>query len=209
MAPAYEDDGGSPRVGFRGSITRHLPSCLRLAVEVARHHARLASGCWSQLYRAGFAPAGFHQKVSDHRAHPPFPSSLAQLRCLRLAIPSFVPCSSPLARDRAMDQPGVFKPELQPAVTTEMTGSLRFPSNPRVPTPCSWTPVRTDARQAIAACRHGPRLCLQRRLPRHEIFRGSIARHWDSLFTLRSEGRPSTTQNSLPAAGQALPGGIR
>jgi hypothetical protein len=45
-------------------------------------------------------------------------------------------------------------------------------------------------RQAIAACRHGPRMCLRRRLPRG-VFRGSIARHWDSLSTLRSEGRPS------------------
>src|ERR1700679_683239 len=33
-------------------------------------------------------------------------------------------------------------------------------------------------------------MCLRRRLPRR-IFRGSIARHWDSLSTLRSEGHPS------------------
>src|SRR3954470_22807806 len=31
--------------------------------------------------------------------------------------------------------------------------------------------------------------------------------HW--LSTLRSPGRPGTTQDSLPAAGQALPGGGR
>jgi hypothetical protein len=41
----------------------------------------------------------------------------------------------------AADQPGVSKPEPRPAVTTEMAGSLRFPSDPRVPTPCSRTPV--------------------------------------------------------------------
>ena len=29
----------------------------------------------------------------------------------------------------------------KPAVTTETAGSLRFPSDPRVPAPCSWTPV--------------------------------------------------------------------
>ena len=41
------------------------PRCLRFAVEVTRHHARLAAGCWSQLYRAGFEPAEFLRKVSD------------------------------------------------------------------------------------------------------------------------------------------------
>jgi hypothetical protein len=66
---------------------------------------------------------------------------LAALRCLRLAIPSFVPCSSPPARDIAVDLPGVGKPELQPAVTTETAGPPRFPSHPRVPAPCSLTPV--------------------------------------------------------------------
>ena len=51
--------------------------------------------------------------------------------------------------------------------------------------------------------------CVNNGGSRKQRFRGSIARHWDSLFTLRREGHPSTTQNSLPAAGQALPGGIR
>ena len=50
-------------------------------------------------------------------------------------------CSSPTARDRAADQPGVGKPEPRPAVTTEMAGSLRFPSDPHAPAPCSRTPV--------------------------------------------------------------------
>ena len=53
----------------------------------------------------------------------------------------FVLGSSPPARDRAADHPGVGKPEPRPAVTTEMAGSLRFPSDPHVPTPCSRTPV--------------------------------------------------------------------
>jgi hypothetical protein len=53
----------------------------------------------------------------------------------------FVLCSSPPARDGAADHPGVGKPEPRPAVTTEMAGSLRFPSDPLVLTPCSRTPV--------------------------------------------------------------------
>jgi hypothetical protein len=113
---------------------------------------------------------------------------LAALRCLRLAIPPLRPVCSQ-------------RPDAGP-----WAGELlcRFPSRA-----CQWRrtglsgsraplvslrPVlgpRWDrTRQAIAACRHGPRMCLRRRLPRG-VFRGSIARHWDSLSTLRSEGRPS------------------
>ena len=40
------------------------------------------------------------------------------------------------------------------------------------------------------------------------VFRRSIAWLSDSLFTLRSAGYPTTTQNSLPVAGQALLDGI-
>jgi hypothetical protein len=39
-------------------------------------------------------------------------------------------------------------------------------------------------------------------------FRGSIAQRLISLSTLRREGYPSATQDSLPAAGPALPDGI-
>ena len=44
----------------------------------------------------------------------------------------------------------------------------------------------------------------------HDVtsFRGSMARLGHSLSTLRSAGHPDTTQDSLPAAGQALPGGL-
>src|SRR5262249_47322590 len=41
----------------------------------------------------------------------------------------------------AGDHPGVGQPGLQPAITTETAGSLRFPSDPHVPAPWSWTPV--------------------------------------------------------------------
>ena len=45
------------------------------------------------------------------------------------------------------------------------------------------------------------------RLPR-KVFRSSIAWLSDSLSTLRRTGYPATTQDSLPAAGQALPDGL-
>ncbi len=41
------------------------------------------------------------------------------------------------------------------------------------------------------------------------VFRRSIAWLSDLLFTLRGVSYLSTTQNSLPVAGQALPGGVR
>lgn len=75
--------GPSTRYGTKGQRTRHGPRtkaqrglptvasfgaqshgfwsrCLRLEVEVTRHRARLASGCWSQLCRTGFDPQGFY-----------------------------------------------------------------------------------------------------------------------------------------------------
>ena len=48
----------------------------------------------------------------------------------------------------------------------------------------------------------------QRRGLLHCRFRGSIPRLWCSLSTLRPGGFPPRTQDSLPAAGQALPGGL-
>jgi hypothetical protein len=63
-------------------------------------------------------------------------------------------------------------------------GSPRFPGSPVVPSPCSPTPAGPDTpgHYSVPAW---PPLCPQRRLPRQSTFRGSIARLWDWLFTLR------------------------
>jgi hypothetical protein len=53
-----------------------------------------------------------------------------------------------------------------------------------------------------------PLVCKKQRLPR-KVFRSSIAWLSDSLFTLRGVSYLSTTQNSLPVAGQALLDGVR
>src|ERR1700733_2600133 len=53
----------------------------------------------------------------------------------------------------------------------------------------------------------GPRSRPRRGLTTRK-FRGSIAQRLISLSTLRGDGRPSPTQDSLPAAGPALPDGI-
>ena len=83
--------GPSTRYGTRGQRTRHGPRtkakrglptvasfgaqshgfwsrCLRLEVEVTRHRARLASGCWSQLCRTGFDPQGFYERFLNRNS---------------------------------------------------------------------------------------------------------------------------------------------
>ena len=80
------------------------------------------------------------------------------------------------------------------------------PGEPAVLLPCSPTPAG-PTHQAITMRRRGPRY-VHGEGSRINSFRGSITRlrHW--LSTLRRPGRPGTTQDSLPAAGQALPDGI-
>jgi hypothetical protein len=84
--------------------------------------------------------------------------------------------------------------------------SPRFLRGPHARAPCSKTPAGRRC-QAVAAPPRGRRVPKRHRLPRQEPFRGSIARPTGSLFTPRSPGRPGSTQNSLPAGGQPLPGG--
>ena len=84
----------------------------------------------------------------------------------------------------------------------------QVPERPSCPFALFLDPGRTEARQAIAASRRGPRLCQQRWLPRAKI--SGLDRTALGLAVYASQWRsPATTQDSLPAAGQALPGGIR
>jgi hypothetical protein len=77
----------------------------------------------------------------------------------------------------------------------------------RVYVPCSSTPAG-PGRQAIrrfgAVFRHLNGVDSRK----SGYFRGSITRPTHSLCTLRRAGCPNATQHALPAAGQALPGGI-
>ena len=90
-----------------------------------------------------------------------------------------------------------------------VSGNDRISYVPGEPRLCSCPALRPRQDQRIRPCDASarPPLCPQRRLP-HSYFRGSITRlrHW--LSTLRRPGRPDTTQDSLPAAGQALPDGL-
>src|SRR5271157_3400921 len=96
----------------------------------------------------------------------------------------------------------------KPAVTTETTGSLRFPSDPRVPAPCSWTPVGPKYARPLRRLGTGP-ACVNNGGSREQKISG-LDRTALGLAVYASQWRsPATTQDSLPAAGQALPGGIR
>ena len=66
--PRIKPKRGLPTIRrFQGSITRLLVSLSTPRGDgLPPLHARLASGCWSQLCRAGFQPAGFLRKVSEH-----------------------------------------------------------------------------------------------------------------------------------------------
>ena len=89
----------------------------------------------------------------------------------------------------------------------ETTGPPRFPGNPNIHLLMFFDPGRTTTTNHNAAVARLP-LKRKRKLQREILFRGSIAWLLDSLCTLRSDGYPNTTQHSLPAAGQALPGEI-
>ena len=72
--------------------------------------------------------------------------------------------------------------------------------------PCSMTPAGPFTSGQYDATTRPP-LELRRGLPRSQ-FRGSITRLRHSLSTLRRTDHSATTQDSLLAAGQALPDGI-
>jgi hypothetical protein len=91
----------------------------------------------------------------------------------------------------------------------ETTGPRKFLGNPN----CPFAHVQSTPAGLLAPDRFlysaaaWPSVFQQRRLPR-KVFRRSIAWLSDSLSTLRSADYSSPTQDSLPAAGQALPDGL-
>ena len=133
---------------------------------------------------------------------------VAALRCLRLAIP----CRHPTVRscassDALPHRPGLCYAGVPPALPSWSQRDL----------PGSWATRSTfallsDPGRAGVPSRFGTPVLsplYRRRRPQQEItFRGSITRLLRSLSTLRRRGRPRPAQDSLPAAGYALPGGI-
>ena len=91
--------------------------------------------------------------------------------------------------------------------TEETTRSLKFLRNLN----CPFAHVQSTPAGSMTPDHYGVatwRLVIERQGLPHWGFRSSIAWLSDSLPTLRRPGYPDTTQDSLPAAGQALPGGL-
>ncbi len=122
----------------------------------------------------------------------------------RVSLPSLgdttlAPDSLPPAGTRGRGHGEIGIPVPEPEMSVETAGSLRFPSDPRVPAPCSWTPVGPNGAKPSRRSR-GPRLCQQRWLPRAKI--SGLDRTAWGLAVYASQWRsPVTTQDSLPAAG--------
>jgi len=134
---------------------------------------------------------------------------LAALSCLRGAIPPLHPIFVPHGRGRAAGARGLSVPVPQPEVAVEAAGSLRFLENPGGHCPCSPTPVgsiapcgaKCDATDVAPAHVHGED---SGRLS----FSGLNHTAFDLAVYASQDRSPGPTQDSLLAAGPALPGGI-
>jgi hypothetical protein len=110
--------------------------------------------------------------------------------------------SLPPAEDAPLGGPGA-SVAVAPQTATGYDGEGRFPrflGGPGDGSLGSWTPVGST-RQAVTACRHGPRVCQGRGLPTRKVSRLDVQAF--RLAVYASWGRsPAATQDSLPAAGQ-------
>lgn len=135
-------------------------------------------------------------RPSRRTSLPSFGGTSASTRCVRSS-----------ADERAAEawswRPGVSGRE----VVEETAGSPKFLGNPD----CRFAHVQATPAGLTAPDHYGaaawPLVCEKQGLPR-KVFRRSIAWLSDWLSTLRSEGYSRPTQDSLPAAGQALPDGL-
>jgi hypothetical protein len=128
----------------------------------------------------------------------------AALRCLRSAVPSLCPSSFPRL--------GTTPEGLDCFYRGARTASLQWRKRGL---PGSWATLAHMPRSSTPADRLHPATSVQTMLPSAKLTtsaphsyhsRGSITRPIRSLCTLRSRGRPRTTQHSVPAGGQPLPG---
>ena len=105
---------------------------------------------------------------------------------------------------RNTEGPGIFGfGNPGPNFQVETSGPLKFPGNPN--DLFAHDPATPDGPPPLTFAGHwrGPR-CVQNEGSNNLKFRSSIAWLSGSLSTLRREGYPITTQDSLPGAGQAL-----
>ena len=145
----------------------------------------------------------FHGTIKALRLPPVLPTTLRFLRAAGTKSHSgFAPVGGVPPRG-----PGVVHPVPPSGLFLGDDRGSHVPGEPLVLMPCSPTPAGPNTPDQFGASTRPP-LKSERRLPRLDSFRGSITRLRHSLSTLRREDRSSTTQDSLPAAGQALPVGF-
>ena len=127
-----------------------------------------------------------------------------------MALPPLRSPFAPAGRERPTDRPGGFgfgtpaKPILRRWRRTDLSGSWRT-----LVDVCRLLRPRRDHRpRPLRDDGTAPALFDAEGSPREKAFRGSMGRPSSWLSTLRRYGRPYSTQDSLPAAGHALPGGI-
>jgi hypothetical protein len=133
---------------------------------------------------------------------------LTPLLFLRLVVPRLYSLCSLLGGRVPPPRPGVDYPETPagrlPRRRQDLSSSWRTQMSVCT---CSSTPAGLRAPDHLGAAAWPPHR-KRRRLPQGSFFRSSIAWLSDSLSTLRSAGYPDPTQDSLPAVGQTLLGGL-
>ena len=215
--PSGHPPAGSESPGLRERATPSMPSPSSLSVE----------GLVRQIVRSGPRPS-FAPTVP--RSGEPFPplgpcgmvpqlqrysgslrllaGHLASLRFLRSAIPRMR--SSVLARRSASAL--AFAGGVTRSVARGM-GAWRRQGLPRfLESPLDARPVlrpRWVRAPGVPARRMLPSAFCTASAPTSRSSRGSFTRLASSLSTLRRQGRPCTTQDSLPAGCQPSPGGVR
>ena len=153
----------------------------------------------------GGSPASSVQWGSLTSCHPSGPTPLPSPSRTACAPPHFALAAGgrPPRQARIFGQPGP-----SPAVTSaEMMGSPRFLEEPLWTYAVLSDPGRAPCARPSGAGVLSPRLP-RRTTPSQQAFRGSITRPSPSLSTLRRRPYATSTQDSLPAGGQPLPGRI-
>ena len=129
------------------------------------------------------------------------------LRCLRSTVPKSAPVSLPRRAEPARRGMGLVT-RCPSGFTSEASGPPRFLDVPVAHMLRSRTPVESP-RPGLLGRAMQPSAVVTASASTSTNSRGSLTQPARSLCTLRSAGYPYTTQHSVPAGGQPLPGGIQ
>jgi hypothetical protein len=135
------------------------------------------------------------------------PVSLAH--CVRFAIPTLrLVHSLPPLSDALAEGQGCLKRDPRPLAwwqleTADLPGSCEDPVDGSLG---SWAPVGAE-RQAVTACRRGPRLCQERGLPTRKVSRLDVQAFHLAVYASQG-GSPRRHARLASGCWPALPGGI-